>query len=164
MPGLRAAAVVERLLGQLQKVEDGYHRLVLVVGPVGEEKATVLRRVAERVGGRFVNVNLDLSRRLLELDLSAEQRARRLPEVLDDLLGEDTPVFLARTEILFDPALRQDPLRLLRQISRVRTVVAAWSGEVDGGFLTYAEPGHPEYQRLPHDGVAVVEMGGRGGK
>ena len=158
----RIDAVVERLLGQMAKVEDGYHRFLLVVGPVGGETPGVLRGAAERVGGRFVNVNLDLSRRLLESDLSAVQRARRLPEVLDDLLGQDTPVFLSHTEILFDPAFQQDPLRLLRQLSRVRTVVAAWSGEVDGGLLTYAEPGHPEYQRLPHDGVALVDLAGGG--
>ena len=74
-------------------------------------------------------------------------------------LGSDeTAVFLCRTEMLFDPAFQQDPLRLLRQLSRVRTVVAAWSGAVDGAFLTYAEPWHREHQRYPKDGIALVEM------
>ena len=37
-------------------------------------------------------------------------------------------MLLDHLEILFDPALEQDPLRLLQGVSRDRTVVAAWPG------------------------------------
>lgn len=47
-----------------------YHRLVLLVGPVGAGKETVLRVAAERCDGRLINVNLELSRRLLDLTRS----------------------------------------------------------------------------------------------
>ncbi|MBU0482850.1 MAG: BREX-3 system P-loop-containing protein BrxF, partial [Proteobacteria bacterium] len=46
----------------------------------------------------------------------------------------------------------QDPLRLLQGLSRNKTVVASWNGAIIDGFLTYAEPAHPEYRRYPvHD-------------
>ena len=150
---------VERLVREANSVWTNYHRLVLLVAPVGSGKTIVLRKTAEHLDGRFVNLNLELSRRLLEF--TAEQRALRLAQILDEVLGaDDTTVYLSRTEILFDPAFQQDPLRLLRHLSRVRTVVAAWSGAVQGSFLTYAEPGHREYRRLPHEGLALVEMSG----
>lgn len=60
--------------------------------------------------------------------------------------------------MIFDPAFQQDPLRLLRQLSRTRTVVAAWSGTVEGAFLTYAEAGHAEYRRHETEGVSTVKL------
>lgn len=112
---------------------------------------------AERCDGRLINVNLELSRRLL--DLTSQQRALRLARILDEVLGPDqSPAFLHRVEMIFDPAFQQDPLRLLRQLSRTRTVVAAWSGTVEGAFLTYSEAGHAEYRRHETEGVSVVEL------
>ena len=149
--------IVERLLTEVHRVRTAYHRLVLVVGPAGAGKGAVLRLAAEQTHGRLINVNLELSRQLL--DLTTEQRALRFARVLHEVLGPDrSPAFLHRIEMIFDPAFQQDPLRLLRQLSRTRTVVAAWSGTVEGAFLTYAEAGHPEYQRHGTEGLSVVEM------
>jgi len=39
-------------------------------------------------------------------------------------------VLLDNVEVLFDVSLKQDPLRLLQGLSRNKTVVAAWSGEI----------------------------------
>ena len=63
---------------------------------------------------------------------------------------------LDNTEILFHPDLGHDPLRLLQNLSRNRTVVASWSGTAQDGRLTYAAPGHPEYRRYPLKGLVVV--------
>lgn len=148
--------LVDRLTRRVRTVGTSYHRLVLLVAPVDSGKTATLRRAAEHLGGHVVNVNLELSRHLL--DLSAEQRKLRCAHILDDVLGpDDTTAFLCRTEMLFDPAFQHDPLRLMQQLSRRRTVVAAWSGAVDGAFLTYAEPGHPEYRRCPVDGLVWLE-------
>lgn len=153
--------VVERLVKEIRRARTSYHRLVLLVGPMDSGKAAAMRLAAERVGGRLMNMNLQLSRRLL--DLTTRQRALRLAQVVDDIVGNDaSPVFLHRIEMIFDPAFQQDPLRLLRQLSRTRTVVAAWSGMVEGAFLTYAEVGHPEYQRQPVEDLVLVEMPARG--
>ena len=149
--------IVERLHAEVRRVRTAYHRLVLLVGPAGAGKETVLQRAAEHGAGRLINVNLELARRLLEL--TAEHRALRFAGVLDEILGPDqSAAFLHRIEMIFDPAFQQDPLRLLRQLSRTRTVVAAWSGMVEGAFLTYAEVGHPEYQRQPAADLVLVEM------
>ena len=59
-------------------------------------------------------------------------------------------------EILFDPALQQDPLRCLQGISRNRTIVASWSGSARDRTLTYAEPGHREYRRYTDVPAIIV--------
>ena len=80
--------------------------------PSGFGKTKAFREVAARTGARLINLNLELSRRML--DLTESQRALRLPGLLDDVVGRDEPlVLLDNIEILFDAALKQDPLRLL---------------------------------------------------
>jgi hypothetical protein len=65
-------------------------------------------------------------------------------------------VMLDNIELLFAPELEQDPLRLLQRLSRNLTIVAAWPGTVDGGCLTYAEPGHPETRRYSSPQACIV--------
>ena len=147
-----AEAVNERLA----HAESLYHRLVLVVGGDGGGKTAALRDLAERTGAPLLNVGAELSRRLL--DLPEWQRPIRVAPLLDQVAAETEGdvVLLDNIELLFDVALRQDPLRLLQGLSRSRTVVAAWNGSTEDGHILYAAPGHPEYRRSPVDGVLVV--------
>jgi hypothetical protein len=79
-------------------------------------------------------------------------------ETIIDETGKDT-VLLDNTEILFDPVLQQDPLRLLQQVSRNRTIVAAWNGKFEGGTLIYAEPDHPEYRKYYEVDALICSLG-----
>ena len=148
----RAVATVH---SHIDGAQDLYHRLILVVGRGGSGKTATLQAVAQLTNSPVLNLNLELSRRLL--DLTARQRALQADRILDDLIGRDRPlVLLDNTELLFDPTLKQDPLALLQRASRNGTIVASWNGTVDNGYLSYAEPGHPEYRRYPQAGLVIV--------
>jgi hypothetical protein len=150
-----AEPLSEKVLVQIGKAEELYHRLVLVAAPSGSGKTAALRHVATRTGAPLLNVNLEISRRLL--DLTERQRALELPKVLEEVVGRHEPlVLLDNIEILFDVTLKQDPLRLLQGVSRNRTVVAAWNGTLENDYLTYATPEHPEYRRCPRREMVVV--------
>ena len=135
-----------RAAGQAQEL---YHRLVLLVAPAGAGKTAILRSVAEARKLPFLNVNLEVSSRML--DLTGRQRAIRAGKVLREIVDgtQGSPVLLDNIEILFDQSLKQDPLRLLKDVARSRTVVASWNGTMDDRGLTYAQPDHPEYQHYP---------------
>ncbi|HEX03540.1 MAG TPA: BREX-3 system P-loop-containing protein BrxF [Bacteroidetes bacterium] len=142
-----AEPLADQVMRKIKQAAELYHRLMLVVAPAGAGKTTALTYVKERIGAPLVNVNLELSRRMLEL--TERQRALQLPrllrEIVDDAASE--VVLLDNLEILFDVFLQQDPLRLLQGLSRNKTVVAAWNGSIDKDHMTYAVPDHPEYRR-----------------
>lgn len=147
--------LADRTIEKLATTNELYHRLVLIAAPCGSGKTAALQDVAAHTGAPLLNLNLEISRRML--DLTERQRVLELPKVLEEVVGRDEPlVLLDNIEILFDVTLKQDPLRLLQGVSRNRTVVAAWNGTLENGYLNYAVPEHPEHQRYPQREVVVV--------
>ena len=144
-----AEPLADQILRKVKYAADLYYRLILVVGPSGAGKTAALQDVRDRTGAPLVNVNLDLSRRMLEL--TGRRRAAQLPNLLRDIVGNDghDAILLDNIEVIFDVALKQDALRLLQGLSRNKTVVAAWNGAIVEDFLIHAVPDHPEYRRYP---------------
>ncbi len=154
-----AEPIHDKIKRSLQAAEGLYHRLVLLVGETGSGKTGVLRDVAEAFGTSVINVNLALSTEMLEL--TAKQRALRLPEILEQIMNKaKPPLVLDNIEILFDKDLQQDPLRLLQGLSRNRAVMASWNGTMADGRLVYAEAGHPEHRRYDSVDALIVCMDG----
>jgi hypothetical protein len=148
--------LADQIIRKVKQAAELYHRLILVVAPEGAGKTAALHSVRDLTAAPLVNVNLELSRRMLEL--TERQRALRLPELLKDVIGsgENEMILLDNLEVIFDVGLKQDPLRLLQGLSRNKTVVAAWNGTIVENSLIYATPGHLEYRRYPiHDFLVV---------
>lgn len=150
------APLSQRIVEQVPVVAVLYHRLILVAGPPRTGKSTTLRDLAKERFWPLVNVNLALSERLLEL--TTRQRALKVPRLLDQSMKayDGDVIILDNTEVLFSLELKQDPLRLLQELSRNRTVVAAWAGEQDGENLIYADPAHPEFKRYYKPDAVIV--------
>lgn len=142
----------------IRGAQERYYRLVLIVGPPGAGKTAALSAVTPAGDSRPISLGSSLGARLLAL--SRRERALNCAALLGSLLDEagTDPVLLDNLEILFDPALKQDVLRLLQGLSRNRTIVAAWPGEYAEGVLTHAEPDHPEYVRYPNPDVVLVNL------
>ena len=151
-------SLAEAVGEKVQLARDLYHRLILIVDMQGVNNNGTLNEVGEHHGVPVINVNLELSRRLL--DLAERQRPRHVQHLLERIVSESGSdvVLLDHIELLFDVSLRQDPLRLLQYLSRHRTVIAAWNGSIDGAFACFAQPGHPEYRRYPLDGILTVNL------
>ena len=151
-----AEPLADQIVRQAEQASGLYFRLILVVGPASSGKTVALQEVQTRMAAPLVNVNLELSRRML--DMTERQRALQVARLLEEITGEagGDVVLLDNVEILFDVSLKQDPLRLLQGISRNRTVVAAWNGTLENGHMTYATPGHPEHHRYAVRDFLVV--------
>jgi hypothetical protein len=144
-----AEPLPDRVIQRIGEASELYHRLVILVAPAGAGKTAALQDVHKRTEAPLLNVNLQLSREMLEL--TERQRALQLPRLLSEMINatQSHVILLDNIEVLFDVSLKQDPLRLLQGLSRNKTVVASWSGSTDGEKLFYATPDHPEYKRYP---------------
>ena len=149
--------LADQIIAKIWDAAALYNRLVLVVGPAGSGKTTELLEVKKRTGVPRLNVNLELSRRMLEL--TERQRPIQVQQMLRDLLMEANSevVLLDNIELLFDVSLMQDPFRLLQGLSRAKTLAVAWPGTLLSGRLLYASPGHPEYKEYQPEGAILIE-------
>lgn len=127
---------------------DQYYRLVIVAGVPGTGKTAMTQSLAIAHGYPIVNVNLELSKRLLEL--TRVQRSRQVEKIIKEVVAnvEGEVVILENIELLFDTSLEIEPLRLLQGLSRNRTIVATWNGTYENETLVFAQPGHPEYAQF----------------
>jgi Cdc6-like AAA superfamily ATPase len=158
MSGVMTAGVNE--LGQaIEQAVGQYFRLVILAGTPGSGKTAALQSVAQKLGCQLVNVNLELSKKMLEL--TRTQRSRQVERLLKEVIAAvpGDVVLLDNLEILFDTGLEVEPLRLLQVSSRNRTIVASWNGSFRDGTLTYAEPGHPEFLQFKQTEAIVVAVG-----
>jgi ATPase family associated with various cellular activities (AAA) len=146
----------EQIIRKIDQATQLYYRLILVVAPSGMGKTIALRQVAGQMEFGYININLELSQRLL--GLTERQRSLHIFRLLNEIVEENGTqvVILDNIELLFETSLKQDPLRLLQGISRNRTVVAGWSGNIEHDHLIYAEPDHPEYRRYPIAGQLII--------
>ncbi len=151
-----ADPIANLIIEKINEAAEMYYKLILLVAPAGMGKTAALQDVHERTSAPLINVNLKLSRRML--DLTKRQRALQLPRLLSEIVESvaNNVVLLDNIEVLFDVSLKQNPFVLLQGLSRNKTVVAALSGSVEGENIIYATPDHNEYRRHTSRDFLVV--------
>ena len=95
------------------------------------------------------------------LEMTQRQRAIRVLDEVGSILHEQagSAICVDNIEILFEPSLHVDALRLLQSIAKQHTLVVAWPGRFDGTRLLYATKDHPEYREYASDGLSVISIG-----
>lgn len=141
------ANFIPALTDLLDIAKGQYHQLIIwALPPINFD---ALQQVGIALEASVINLNLELSRRLLEL--SQRQWSHKIPALLSDIFNSAGPsaVLLNHIELLFSKTLQVDPLRCLQQIARHQPVIVIWPGKVNEQHFFYAEPGHPDYVRYP---------------
>lgn len=151
---------LDHLHHHLPTLPQQYYRLLLIAGRHGTGKTRLLKELSRQQNLPYLNLNLHLSQHLL--DLTTKERPLRVRRILAQIIdGYLEPTLIVdNIELLFDPSLQQEPLALLQELSRNKSLIIAWGGGYDekNQVLTYAEPGHPEYRRYERPEVIVVAM------
>jgi len=95
---------------------------------------------------KLYEISLPLAESLLPLSQNERQEllSEQLTQIITDIDAEIA--YLSRIEFLFTPSLSINTLNLLKKAARIKPLVVFWPGLYHNAFLTYAEPGHPEYQ------------------
>ena len=89
----------DRIIRSINDAAELYNRLVLLVAVSGAGKTALLKEIQIRIAAPFINVNLLLSRRLLDLDgrlsVNIAARPHRVKSVAN---GERDNILLANVD------------------------------------------------------------------
>jgi ABC-type lipoprotein export system ATPase subunit len=80
--------LADQVLQKISEAGELYYRLILVVGPAGSGKTKTLQEVSALTSAPLINVNLELSRRML--DLTERRRALQAPKLLGEAISKTT--------------------------------------------------------------------------
>lgn len=149
--------LINVLTKKAHNAASAFYRLVLIVGPHGCGKSALLQSFTNEEHQSVVNVGVELSKRLMEEP--ARNRPARVASLFRELIDTTaSTVLLDNIEVLFEPSLKMNPLKLLQQLSRQTTVVATWPGRIIGNTITYAVEGESEFRSYPLSDIAYIQM------
>lgn len=154
---------VQQLVEAVHTTSHDRHKLVLVLGDFGSGKTPLLRAVSDRVGGEYINLNLQLTERLRQLPRSRYNDGVTVHREIDQLCGEfspdDRPLFIDNIELLFSPELgKVNPVDTFKRISRQRPIVLALPARRDGSYAEYSTVDRPDYMHMEIGEYIVINL------
>ena len=150
--------IIQQIVETVREGQKSAECLVLLVGRPGSGKSKLLRELATIRGWQYVNCRTLLTEEMLEMvpKLRAQEAPKLIVAALETLKPE--VVVLDDMQVLFAPVLQVDPLHLLRQLSRMFSVVAAWPGEFDGNWLKVSAAGQAEPKNYDAKGLTIIQI------
>lgn len=135
--------LIDRLQKEIDQIRGQRHQLLIIPEHIGNH--VDLKGALKQLNIPLLNLNLLLSSQLK--DLPPSKRPLAVGPALHQEMGKVASkiVGLEKIEYLFDPELKQDPLRLLSSLSSNKVIILLWPGEVKGKRLSYATRNHPDF-------------------
>ncbi|MGG2093481.1 BREX-3 system P-loop-containing protein BrxF [Bacillus sp. S13(2024)] len=124
----------------IQQMDNWWHKLIFVCDD------TDFKELCRQLHGdiNILNLNLVISEGLI--NVAKGKYPLYIEEILQDATHNSAKIYcLMHIDILFDPSLQTNPVRLLENLSKRRKLIVMWPGSYRSGKLIYAESGHPEY-------------------
>jgi hypothetical protein len=154
---------IKKTLDAINKVSADRHKLIIILGMFGAGKTQLLKQVADLVQGRYININLELSERLLQLPARDASDGVTVHRLIDDICDSQSPngepLLVDNIEILFSPELgKVNPVDTFKRVSRQRPIVLAMPALRQGNMAVYSTPDHPDYFPISLEDYIVIEL------
>ena len=136
---------LSELVEQFQ-VSPPFNACLLLVHPQIPTLNATVEWLVEKYGWPVVSVGGLLAKPLLDLPprRRPSQVSRLFAEIMDDY--RPGPLVCHNIDLLFEPSLHLDPLRLFLNVSRQTALIAAWPGSYEDHTIAYAVPDHGHYR------------------
>ncbi len=156
-------STMQKLLEAITASAHDRHKLILLLGGFGVGKTQALRAAADEVKGVYVNLNLRLTERLLQLPRSRYADGvtvnTEIDVLCDELSAAGQPLLIDNVELLFSPELgKVNPVDTFKRISRQRPVVLALPARRDRNYAEYSTVGRQDYLRMEIGEYVVIDV------
>ncbi|MNO15636.1 hypothetical protein D3C76_53050 [compost metagenome] len=134
---------LELLHAEISSLSNQRNKLLFLFSATTNQQKLINELIRE--GIQTVNIGLYLSERLrfVPPDKRPFEVAKWLRKAIND--QKNDVVCIHNIEYLFDPELKQNPVKLLEAQSGNTVLLVIWPGKAEDGVLYYATPEHPEY-------------------
>jgi AAA+ ATPase superfamily predicted ATPase len=152
---------MEKLLSILDLIKNEYFKLIIITGPFGSGKTRILKKLAERPDFTYLNMNLELTNRLMGIKESDyDTRAQELvKEMIDDY--SDTILLIDNIEIFFSSEVGKiDPVSAFKNLARDKIIVISIPGKQRGEKIIYSSLGRKDYLEMDISDLTVIDLGG----
>lgn len=148
----------ETVINMLSHLRQKFYKLLMLVGPASSGKTQCLNEISKRINAPYINLGIELSKKLIEL--SAKQQVLRVSGLMKEIINnvQSETVLVDNIELFFNPELKTDPIRLLLNCARNKSLVVAFSGKKIDNNIIYAEPHHPEYNKYKIEDYEVISF------
>lgn len=146
--------LLEKIENSISLVAERYYKQIFVYD-YSDGKS--VKKFAKTHSLPYINVNIEISQLLK--DVSVDRRSFRITEVFHHLIDKypESVICLDYYELLFDSSLAIDPMILIKNNSRYKTLIISWRGKIIGDALIHAEPGHPEYKKFIVQDAIIIK-------
>lgn len=153
----------ERLVDAVTTVSGDRHKLVILLGAFGSGKTAILRASTSQIDGIYINLNLNLTERLLTLPRSSYADGVTVPRLIDELCDElspdGRPLLVDNVELLFSPELgRINPVDTFKRVARQRPVILALPARRQEMHAEYSALGRADHMLMPLEDFTMLEM------
>lgn len=155
--------IVKRVLETVKAVSQDRHKLVILLGVFGSGKTKILKRIEAESDAVYVNLNLELSERFLQMPASKVGDGITAPALIDSICDQFSQggktLLIDNVELLFSPELSKiNPVDTFKRMSRERPVVLALPAVRQGNHAIYSTPNSADYFPIPLEDFVVIEV------
>ena len=156
-------AIVKKVLETVTGVAHDRHKLVILLGIFGSGKTKILKQIEAESDAVYINLNLELSERFLQMPASKVSDGVSVHALIDDICDKFSQggktLLIDNVELLFSPELSKiNPVDTFKRISRQRPVVLALPAVRQGNLAIYSTPNSADYFPIPLEDFVFIEI------
>ena len=156
-------AIVKKVLETVTGVAHDRHKLVILLGVFGSGKTKILKQIESESDAVYINLNLELSERFLQMPASKVSDGVSVHALIDDICDKFSQggktLLIDNVELLFSPELSKiNPVDTFKRISRQRPVVLALPAVRQGNLAIYSTPNSADYFPIPLEDFVFIEI------
>ena len=151
-----------KLIEAIKTVQSDRHKMVILMGPFGSGKTSTLLQISKQINAIYIDLNLELSERLLSVPTSNYNDGVTVHQLIDEICDDSSPhneiLIIDNLELLFSPELGKiNPIDTFKRISRQRPIIIALPARRQGNSAVYSTPDNQDYCAMSLDEYIVVD-------
>lgn len=147
------------LLRAIKGANNDHFKLIIISGGFKTGKTYLMKKIANDFEYIYLNLNLILSRRLLQIkeDSYVTQSQDIIKEIFDEL--NEKILLVDNIELLFSKEVAAlNPVEVFKNLARDKIIILSLPGKIKGDKIQYSTMDRTDYKLMDVSGLTVINM------